>query len=147
MPSAAKEIVIDRKPDEVFEFLANPVNDPQWRSGVLDLKQTSGVGVGARYAQTVKGPGGKHISADIEITEFELGRAIAFQTVTGPVRPRGRYLLTPADGGTRVRFELEAEVGGLKRLMAPMVQKTMNAEVGQLDRLKQVMETRAGRSI
>jgi hypothetical protein len=60
------------------------------------------------------------------------------------VRPRGRYLFTPADNGTRVRFELEAEVGGLKRLLAPMVQKTMNAEVGHLDRLTEVLEARGG---
>ena len=67
--------------------------------------------------------------------------AIAFRTITGPVRPRGRYLLDAADGGTRVRFELEADVKGLKRLMAPMVQKTMNNEVGQLDSLKRAIET------
>jgi len=122
MPSASSEIVINRPPDDVFEFLANPENDPQWRSGVIDLKRVSGNGIGARYAQGVK--------------------TIAFQTVTGPVRPRGRYRLTAVDDGTRVRFELEADVNGLKRLMAPMVQKTMNNEVGQLDRLKRVIEQR-----
>jgi uncharacterized protein YndB with AHSA1/START domain len=95
---------------------------------------------GARYAQGVKGPRGRRIAADIEITELEPGSVIAFQTITGPVRPRGRCLLTPTDGGTRVRFELEAKVSGLKRLMAPMVQNTMNAEVGHLDHLKQVLE-------
>lgn len=31
---------------------------------------------------------------------------------------------------------------GLKRLIAPMVQNTMNNEVGQLDRLKRVIEQR-----
>ena len=39
MPSASSEIVINRPPDDVFEFLANPENDPQWRSGVIDLKR------------------------------------------------------------------------------------------------------------
>ena len=142
MPSASSEIVINRPPDDVFEFLANPENDPQWRSGVIDLKRVSGYGIGARYAQGVKGPGGRRIPADIEITELTPGETIAFQTVTGPVRPRGRYRLTAVDDGTRVRFELEADVNGLKRLMAPMVQKTMNNEVGQLDRLKRVIEQR-----
>ena len=136
----ANEILIARPADEVFRFLADPENDLQWRSGVLDLKRISGTGLGARYQQTVTGPGGKRIAADIEITELEPGHAIAFQTVTGPVRPRGRYLLTAADGGTRLRFELEAKVGGLKRLMAPIVQKTMDAEVSQLERLKQLLE-------
>jgi uncharacterized membrane protein len=140
--SASSEIVINRPRDDVFEFLANPENDPQWRSGVIDLKRVSGNGIGARYAQGVKGPGGRRIPADIEITELTPGETIAFQTVAGPVRPRGRYQLSAVDGGTRVRFDLEADVKGLKRLMAPMVQKTMNNEVGQLGRLKRVTEQR-----
>jgi uncharacterized membrane protein len=142
MPSASSEIVINCPRDDVFAFLADSENDPQWRSGVLDLKRVSGRGIGARYAQGVKGPGGRRIPADIEITELIPGEAIAFQTVTGPVRPRGRYVLTAADGGTRVRFELEADITGLKRLIGPIVQKTMNNEVSQLDRLKRVVEQR-----
>ena len=89
-----------------------------------------------------QGPGGRRIAADIKITELTPGEAIAFDTVAGPVRPRGRYVVAEADGGTRVRFELEAEVRGMKRLMAPMVQKTMTAEVRQLVRLKEVIEAR-----
>lgn len=140
MPSATNEILIDRARDDVFAFLADPENDPQWRSGVLDLKHVSGRGVGARYAQGVKGPGGRRIPADIEITEFDPGQSIAFQTLTGPVRPRGRYLLSAADGGTRVRFNLDADLRGVKRLMSLMVQRTMDNEVGQLDRLKHIIE-------
>jgi carbon monoxide dehydrogenase subunit G len=142
MPSAANEIVIARPPAQVFEFLADRENDLRWRSGIVDLERISGSGVGARYAQGVRGPGGRRIEADIEITEFTPAHAIAFQTIAGPVRPRGRYLLTAADKGTRVRFELEADVRGLKRLMAPMVQKTMDNEVRQLDELKRVIEAR-----
>jgi uncharacterized membrane protein len=140
MPSATNEILIDRARDDVFAFLADPENDPQWRSGVMDLKHVSGRGVGARYAQGVKGPGGRRIPADIEITEFDPGQSIAFQTVTGPVRPRGRYLLSAAEGGTRVRFNLDADLRGFKRLMSSMVQRTMDTEVGQLDRLKRIIE-------
>ena len=140
MPSATNEILIDRPRGDVFAFLADPENDPQWRSGVLDLTHVSGSGVGARYAQGVKGPGGRRIPADIEITEFDPGQSIAFQTLTGPVRPRGRYLLSAAEGGTRVRFNLDADLRGFKRLMSSMVQRTMDNEVGQLDRLKRIIE-------
>jgi uncharacterized protein YndB with AHSA1/START domain len=142
MPSASSEIVIERPRDEVFAFLADPENDLQWRSGVLDLEHVSGSGVGARYAQGVKGPRGRRIPADIEITEVRRGELIAFQTLTGPVRPRGRYVLVTVDTGTRVRFELSADVKGVKRLMTPIVQKTMNTEVGQLERLKSAVEQR-----
>lgn len=140
MPRASSEIVIKCPREDVFAFLANPENDPQWRSGVLDLKRVSGNGVGARYAQGVRGPGGRRIPADIEITALTPDEAIAFQAVAGPVRPRGRYVLATADGGTRVRFELDAEVKGVKRLLAIVVQKTMNNEVRQLESLKRIME-------
>jgi uncharacterized membrane protein len=142
MPTASNDIRIERDSDEVFAFLADPENDPRWRRGVLDMKHLTGNGVGARYAQGVKGPGGRRIAADIEITELTPGKTIAFHTVAGPIRPRGRYAIAAADGGTHVRFELEAELHGFKRLMAPMVQKTMNDEVGQLARLKDVIEAR-----
>jgi uncharacterized membrane protein len=141
MPKASSEIVINSPREDVFAFLADPENDPRWRSGVLDLKRVSGSGIGARYTQGVKGPGGRRIPADIEITELIPGKTIAFQTVAGPVRPRGRYQLDTADGGTRVRFELESDVKGVKRLLGPMVQKTMNSEVCQLVSLKRVIET------
>ena len=142
MPNASNEILIDRPCDDVFAFLADPQNDPQWRSGVLGVERVSGDGVGARYAQGVKGPGGRRIAADIEITELTPSQTIAFQTVAGPIRPCGRYVLSAADGGTHVRFELEADMRGLKRLMSPMVQKTMNDEVLQLAQLKRVIEAR-----
>ena len=141
MPKATSEIVIDRPPGEVFAFLANPENDPQWRRGVIELRHESGAGVGARYAQKVSGPAGRSIAADIEIVDYEPERLIGFRTTSGPVRPRGRYVLTPESEGTRVRFELEAEAKGLKRLLAPMVQKTMDSEVQALERLKQVLES------
>ena|SRR5437763_3906317 len=140
MPSASNEIVIARPPAEVYAFLADRENDARWRSGVLDMKLVSGSGVGARYAQGVKGPGGRRIPADIEVTALEPERRVAFQTVAGPVRPSGSYELSPADGGTRVRFDLDAQLSGVKRLMAPMVQKTMKSEVGQLESLKRTLE-------
>jgi uncharacterized membrane protein len=140
MPRAEHTAVIQRPSKDVFAFLADAENDPKWRPGVLDISRVSGEGVGARYRQGVKGPLGRRVAADIEITELMPNELIAFRAVEGPVRPAGRYELAPADGGTRVRFVLEAGVGGIKKLMAPMVQKQMQREVENLDRLKGVLE-------
>lgn len=144
MPRAQNELVIERSAGEVFAFLADAENDPRWRSGVLELRHVGGSGVGARYRQVVAGPGGRRIDADIEIPEFEPPRLIAFRTTTGPVRPSGRYDLAAAGGGTRVRFELAAELRGLKKLMRPIVQRTMAREVGGLGELKRVLEEAPG---
>ncbi len=88
-----------------------------------------------------EGPDGRRIPADVEITESRPNELHAFRATEGPVRPEGRYELSPANGSTRVRFALAAEVPGLKKLLSPMVQRTMEREVAGLERLKQVLES------
>ena len=140
-PSAANEVTIARPVDQVFALFSNPENDTRWRPGLVKITHESGQGVGARYAQQLKGPGGFPIKADIEVVALDPLRRIEFMTVKGPVRPQGRFLFREADGETNVRFELEAQLGVLKGLlMGPMVQKTMASEVGHLTRAKEVLE-------
>jgi carbon monoxide dehydrogenase subunit G len=142
MPEATYAATINRPVDAVFAFVADGENCTQWRPGVTDIKRESGSGVGTRYQQGVKGPMGRRIAADYEITGLEPGRRIEFQTVSGPVRPHGRYDFEAVDGGTRLTFALDAGLTGLRRLlMGSMVQKTMDAEVRTLDNLKRVLET------
>jgi len=142
MPEAAGTIEIRRPVDEVFAFLSEGENDLRWRSGVLDIRRKSGNGRGAIYEQGVKGPFGRRVPADYEVTVFEPDHRIGFRAIAGPVRPEGSYELTPVDGGTRVSFALRAEPRGLAKLMNPMVARTMRTEVAQLDRLRDVLEDR-----
>jgi uncharacterized membrane protein len=141
VPAAANDITIARPVEQVFAFFANPENDTKWRPGLVKITHLSGEGVGARYAQQMKGPGGAPIKAETEVTALDPLRRIEFITVKGFVQPRGRFLFSEADGGTNVRFELEAELGGLKGLlMGAMVQKTMASEVGRLATAKELLE-------
>ncbi len=141
-PSAANEVTIARPVDQVFAFFSNPEeNDTRWRPGLVKITRESGEGVGARYAQKLRGPGGSSVAATVEIVARDAPRRIEFVTVKGFVQPRGVFLFHEADGGTTVRFELEAELGALKGLlMGSMVEKTMKSEVGNLTRAKDVLE-------
>src|SRR5438876_1103350 len=142
MPTASYSVTIRRPVDDVFAFVADGEKCLQWRPGVLDIKRISGEGVGTRYAQGVKGPMNRRISADYEISVFEPHRRIEFQTVTGPARPHGRYDFEAVDGGTRLAFSLDAELTGIRKLlMGGAVQKTMDSEVRNLDNLKRVLES------
>jgi carbon monoxide dehydrogenase subunit G len=140
MPSAENSIVISRARPEVFAFVAEHENDKVWRPGVLDLERASGEGRGAVYRQGVKGPMGRRIPADFEITAYEKDSHIAFRTLGGPVQPEGSYRFEDADGGTRVTFALNANLRGAQKLMAPMVQRSMSSQVGALENLKQILE-------
>jgi uncharacterized protein YndB with AHSA1/START domain len=141
MPSAQRSVTINRPVDAVFAFVTDGLNAATWRPGVLDTERVSGTGVGAAYRQGVKGPGGRRVAADYEVTAFEPGRRMAFKAIAGPVRPTGDFRFEPADGGTRVTFSLDAALSSWKKLlMGGAVQKTMDAEVNALDRLEAVLE-------
>ena len=144
MPSASRTITIRRSPDDVFAFVADGTTATQWRPGVTDIKLATGSGLGARYEQGVKGPGGRRIAADYEVTAWDPPRRLAFAAVAGPVRPTGAYTLEAIPEGTRLTFSLDATVGGLKGLfMGRAVQGSMDAEMAALDRLKSVLEATA----
>ncbi|HEX3316411.1 MAG TPA: SRPBCC family protein [Solirubrobacteraceae bacterium] len=140
MPEASRSTVIARPQDEVFAFLADGENDRRWRRGVVDVGRRSGEGRGAIYEQGVKGPLGRRVAADYEITGFEPARRIDFRAIAGPMQPHGTYRLESADGGTRVTFTLRCDLSGAKKLMTPMVGRTMRSEVAQLERLRDVLE-------
>ena len=145
MPSAQREVTISRPVEEVFAFVADGLNAAKWRPGVLDIALASGSGLGAVYRQGVKGPGGRRIDADYRVTAYEQNRRLSFEAIAGPVRPTGEFVFGPADGATRLSFALAAELGGIKKLlMGGAVQKTMDAEVASLDRLKELLETSPG---
>jgi len=133
--------VIEKPRSEVFAFVADHENDARWRPGVLDIARASGEGKGAVYRQGVKGPMGKRIDADFEVTAYQEGSLLAFRTLGGPVQPEGSYRFEDADGGTRVTFSLNATLRGPQKLMTPMVAKSMRSQVDALSNLKRVLES------
>jgi uncharacterized protein YndB with AHSA1/START domain len=142
MPEARHQVTIRRPAIEVFEFIANGENGLKWRTGILDIAHVSGSGVGETYKQGVKGPDGRRIDADYRITAYEPNSRLAFAGTAGPVRPTGEYVLEEVDGGTRLTFALQAELGGIKKLlMGGAVQKTMDTEVRATERLKTLLES------
>jgi uncharacterized protein YndB with AHSA1/START domain len=146
MPQASYSVTINRPVGEVFAYVADGEKCKEWRPGVIDNTRAGGStsdGVGTRYLQGVKGPMGRRISADYEITAFEPDQRIEFQTVSGPARPHGRYdFASTEDGGTKLTFALDAQLSGIRaKLMGGAVQRTMDDEVKTLDNLKRVLES------
>jgi uncharacterized protein YndB with AHSA1/START domain len=145
MPAARHEVTIRRPARDVFAFIVDGRNGPKWRTGITDIELVSGSGAGAVYKQGVKGPGGRRIDADYRITAYEPDRRLAFQTIAGPVRPVGQFTLDETPDGTHLTFSLEAELGGIKKLlMSGAVQKTIDSEVAATERIRDVLEAAPG---
>jgi uncharacterized protein YndB with AHSA1/START domain len=143
MPAAERTITINQPPSAVFPVVADGTKAMLWRPGVLDVALASGSGpaLGATYRQGVRGPSGRRIDADYEVTAFEPDRRLAFRAIAGPVRPEGEFELEPIGNGTALTFRLRADLGGLKGLvLGRAVQASMDAEMAALDRLRDMLE-------
>jgi uncharacterized protein YndB with AHSA1/START domain len=141
MPHAQRTIVIARPPADVYAFFADAENDTNWRPGVKLIRREGPLEVGTRYTQRIAGPGGREVPADVEITALDPDTRVAFRGVAGPVRPEGDYSFAPAEGGTSVTFTLDAELTGVKKFLAKPVQKSMDAEMANLDKAKALLES------
>jgi uncharacterized protein YndB with AHSA1/START domain len=142
MPHAESTITIERPIEDVFAYLADGTNNLRWRPSVLSIERTSAeADAGATYRQKLRGPGGRTIDGDYQITTYKPPELLEFNVTAGPARPAGRFTLT-ADGPARttVTFALDLQPTGLMRLMRGMVAKTMQSEVSELPRLKADLE-------
>ncbi len=144
MPHAEGQVTVQAPIDKVFAFLADGLNNPKWRQGVVNIELKSGQAstVGAVYAQTMSAPGGRTIPGDFQLTTVEPNRLIEFHVIAGPARPVGRFEFSEGGGITTVNFSLDWHPKGLKeKLMSPMVAAQMPKEIAMLENLKRVLET------
>src|SRR5258707_7958866 len=98
MANASNTIVVNRPAAEVYRFLADGLNNPKWRSAVVEISLASGDGgtVGAVYRQTMKGPFGSTVDGSYRISEAVPNASIKFEVIAGPARPIGQFDLEPA---------------------------------------------------
>jgi Polyketide cyclase / dehydrase and lipid transport len=141
MAHAQHAVVVDQPIEAVFAYLSDGTNDAAWRPDVITISHVSGSGVGAVYAQTMKGPGGRSIAGDFRITRQEAPVASDFEVIAGPARPTGSYTLREVSpDATEVTFTMDLKPKGLMVLMAPMIAKQVRAEVANLDNLAAAMK-------
>jgi uncharacterized membrane protein len=141
MAHAERTITIGRPAESVYGFFTDHANDSAWRPNLVAIDAVRDAAVGTRIRQAIKGPLGRSIAADIEVTANERPRRYAFKVVTGPVRPRGEFTFSPSATGTDVQFALDAELSGIRKLlMGRSVQASMDGEMAGLDVAKRTLE-------
>lgn len=134
---------IDRPLHEVWEYLIDPENVPEWQSSAESSHQfTDGpIGVGT-HLRDERHFMGRRATSEVEVTEFEPEQLFTLHGLSGPVRFTVRHRLTPLDGDrTRVDVEAEADPGGIGRFMRPLIERAAGHEFrGDFERLKEKLE-------
>ena len=143
MINISSTTTVDRPTGEVFDFVRNSENARMWLGGWAESRPTSETeGVGYTWIDVVE-VFGRPVETEFEITEFEPGRKIAFESIRGSFPVSGVYSFTPTpDGeGTVVTFELQGEPGGFFKLAEPLLSRMLQRQWNtNLANLKDVLE-------
>jgi uncharacterized protein YndB with AHSA1/START domain len=117
-----------RAPQEtVFGYIADASRTPEWYEAVRSAtKTTSGPTTqGTRYEFTRVLPQGAVVN-EVEISEFEEPRLVAYTSVSGPTPFTYRYRVEPRAGGSRVVLQATITGEGLSgpaAYLAPLAGK------------------------
>jgi len=140
-----QSVVIRRPSEQVFDFLANPVNDPQWSSASIEMRQTSEgpVGVGATFKQVGRFLG-RRLEFALEVTAYEPNRRFGMKVTAGPIKFAGMRVLETVPDGTRVTFTGGGPSGGFFRIAEPLLARLAEGQLtADLAALKEVLEAHA----
>lgn len=135
-------IIIDRATDEVFEFVSDPTNDPQWHTDIIEvhLPDDSVVKVGTEFTVVARFMGRR--TATVEVSDLQPGRRIEYTTKDGPLRPIATCSMEPVDGRTRFTRHVELPFVGLLRLMERAIQGTAQKRQERfVQNLKRLLES------
>jgi carbon monoxide dehydrogenase subunit G len=133
---------IARSVHEVWEYLIDPDNVPEWQASAESSHQISDgpMDVGTHLVDERRFLG-RRAKSEVEVTEFEPERLFTLHGLSGPVRFTVRHRLEQTATGTHIQIEAEADPGGIGRLMRPVVEHAAAHEIRKdFDRLKEKLE-------
>lgn len=136
------EVEIERAPEDVYAFLSDPENLPQWQHEVLEVRRESDT----EFTE-VRTFIGRRVESTIEVTAAEPGREFSIRSGKGPVHFAVRHVLEPVgEGRTRLRIEGESEgAGGVFKLGGRLLHRAIERRAREdFRRLKELLESEPG---
>jgi hypothetical protein len=147
----AEHVDVLASPAIVFEQVSDPSRVLDFFAGVTRWECVGGprAGLGARYRMLMR-VGSAEVGGLIEVVEFDPGRDLAWNSVTG-IDQRGRWRVRWGEQGlTRVELRLQFGVAGggiwgwlSERLAAPIVRGNVRRTLAQLKRTVELEQVRA----
>jgi ligand-binding SRPBCC domain-containing protein len=139
-----ESVVINRPPQEVFDYVANRENLPEWSSPILEVqKQTQGplTEEGARYTTVAKALG-RRFQTPFEVTVHDPPRRHTDTSTGGPFPQEYTHIFEELEGGrTRLTEVTDGEPGRFFRLVGPLLEASGRRQFkADLETLKDLLE-------
>jgi carbon monoxide dehydrogenase subunit G len=138
-----KSVFIDRPQQEVFDFVSNPANSPQWEGGIESAEWTTDgpPGVGSMIKVVFK-IGLFKMAFEPEITEWDPFNMYGYEGSMLGIQGASIYRFEAHENGTQVTMNAQLRGKGIARLSESMMGKNAEKEDGRsLDALKVLLET------
>ena len=140
-----ESVEIDRPPEVVFSYVANPENLPEWSNLVLEARKDAEgqLQEGDRFSVVAKFLG-RRFETPFEVSAHEAPRQHADRSTGGPFEQEFIYTFEQAgEGKTRLTHVEEAEPGGFFRLVGPLLERAGSRQFrADLQILKDLLEQR-----
>lgn len=138
-----ESIEIGRPPQEVFSYVSDVSNYPEWMAHVLEILQDtpSPPHEGDRFVVAIKSVG-RRFETPYERTSYKPNRRCTDRAVGGPI-PNQQWQSTfeKAPGGTRLTRAVKARPGGLLKVLEPLQKRAAERQLKRdLKTLKDVLE-------
>lgn len=116
------DITIERSAEEVFDFVADERNEPQYNPRMTHAEKISpgSIGVGTRFRSVMTGIG-PMAEMTIEYTAYDRPKQLASTTHLANMEIAGVLLFEPIPAGTRMKWRWDLEPRGFYKLIAPLV--------------------------
>ena len=143
MAQMRESTVVDRSLEEVFDYLSNPQNDPEWSSAsneVIQIEPGEPVRRGTRFRQLGSFLG-RRLEFVLEVTVYEDNHRFGMKVVSGPLRFAGVRTVERKDDRTLVTFTGGGNSHGLFKVAdGPLAWMGARQLRRDLETLKQVLE-------
>jgi len=138
-------VIIKSPADKVFAYTTEAKSWPKWHGAIPEAEQTSkgqmGVGTTFRGKSRMMGQTSEWTA---KMTEYEPHKRWGKVIDSGSLVVNDKLVCDPAEGGTRLTMVYEVKVGGILKLLSPVIISSMRKQLKlDLASLKGILEAQA----
>lgn len=114
-------VVIARPTEQVFSYISDFENMPEWAHDVAYCRKTTGgpAGPGTTY-EIGQVRMGRAYPSTVRLVEFDPNRRISAEAKVGPLDLRLDFVVEPVEQGTQVTVNGIGELRGFLKLLTPI---------------------------
>jgi hypothetical protein len=133
---------IDRRPDEVFDLMADVRNETEWNSQVTRAELTSGLPIALDSHFLTVNRGQEYTAT---ITEYDKPHHLVFDVAGTPMHITATFDFRASGEGTHLDAEFDMQPQGVMKLMLPLMAPMVRRDFPkQLASFKSFCESRSG---